>query len=169
MNIFIKFGLMLGLILLTIGALAYFNIHSVTADIPPSETVLSSPQPNISLSCPAAPACILNERPMPEMPLFIEEAKNVAGAHYFESGRYVCQDYAKELVGRLQADGYSAQYCIGIANWCKDPENPGKNCWHAWVKLGDGIYIEATTGQFIEPKDYGRDYDERSCTSAVPG
>jgi hypothetical protein len=98
----------------------------------------------------------------------MQEAKNVAGAHYYEKDRYVCQDYARELVRRLQADGYSAQYCIGKAKWCDPDVDVRYKCWHAWVKLGDNMYIEATTGTFIEPKDYGGSYEERSCSFTIP-
>jgi len=130
---------------------------------------LSCPQPNISLSCPACNmtgtnVICNNQNSDVTYPLFMEEAKNVAGAHHYEKGRFVCQDFARELVRRLRSDGYEAYYCIGIAKWCvAGNEGNERNCWHAWVKLGEGLYIEATTGDFIEPKDYRRDYDERRC------
>lgn len=124
-------------------------------------------QPNITISekqCPACPDCIHVDQPLPELPLFMQEAKNVAGAHYYETGKYVCQGYAKELTRRLVADGYDAQYCIGTARWCeRNQEFDNQNCRHAWVKLGENVYIEATTGRFIEPKDYALDYREERC------
>ena len=135
----------------------------IAPGIPVNQSIiLSCPQPNITLTCPSPGA-----PPEPETPLFMTEARIVAGAHYYDRERYVCQDFAEELVRRLQADGYEAYLCLGLAKWCDQDKYDPYNCWHAWVKLGGNIIIEATTGQFILPKDYERDYDERQCSSDV--
>ena len=117
-------------------------------------------EPDCISECPNCPEC-------PELPLFMREAKNVADAHYYEKDRYVCQDFAEELFKRLKADGYEVRYCIGIAKWCLKNKRE-KDCWHAWVKLGNNLVIEATNGELIEPKDYKLDYDERRCLSGLP-
>jgi len=117
-----------------------------------------------NLSCPSCPEQICNpllECPECYQPLFLREAENVADAHYYEKDKYVCRHYAKELEKRLEADGYEAYYCIGIANWCLEQGKPERECWHAWNKVC--MYIEAISGKVIEPKDYERLYDERIC------
>lgn len=157
---------------IAIGTYMYWISPNVSAgNIQEQEYVLHCPeipQPNISLACPV-PICNMEcpECHEPEMPLFVKESKNVAEANYYEKNRYVCQHFAKELFRRLEADGYEPQYCIGIAEWCVNEGNPESACWHAWVKFGGNILIEATTGEFVLPKDQLM-YDERRCYNDLP-
>lgn len=123
--------------------------------------------PDIKVTCPE-PVCDM-ECPEtqcyePDTPLFLREAQNVADAHDYEEGVYVCLEYARELKRRLVADGYDARVCYGVARWCEE-ETIEHDCWHAWVKIGagDGIVIEAVSGKHVPPKQYKEEYDERYC------
>ena len=122
-----------------------------------------------SLSCPGCPECPDCVCPVcpkcPELPLFLQEAQAVANAHDYDLEKYNCRHFTEELIKRLRADGYKAKYCIGIYKPCTE-NNPVEQCYHAWVKVTN-VYIEATTGQVIEPKDYKRWYDEKYCVDHV--
>jgi len=110
-----------------------------------------------SLSCPGCPECPDCVCPAcpecPELPLLLQEAQTVAKAHDYDIDRYNCRHFTEELIKRLRADGYKAKYCIGVYKPCTESK-PEEYCYHAWVKTT--VYIEATTGEVIEPKDYKR-------------
>lgn len=74
-------------------------------------------------------------------------AREVAIEHPYIYGVYDCEEFSHELVRRLEAKGYDADYVIG------DVTFGGR---HAWVKVT--IYIEATRGYIISPRDFKADY-----------
>jgi hypothetical protein len=101
------------------------------------------PNYSINLSCPKE-----------EKPLWMEEAQIVAENHVYEKQIYDCDDYSRELVKRLQSDGYESYYCQGTYS------NGINTVEHAWVKVV--VYVEATSGKVINPVEY-QGYSERFC------
>ncbi len=102
-------------------------------------------------------------------PIFVTEAGLVAQARDYKLGLYDCTQYAHELFRRYENDGYQPEHCHGIAMWCIDEatDTTEDDCWHEWVKLGPAFAVEPTTGEFIRPEDYWRDYAERDCRSYI--
>lgn len=76
-------------------------------------------------------------------------------------GRYACDNFSKDLIKELGERGYDAEYCTGDALWCMPWEKESKSCGHAWVKAE--IYIEATSGKILNPRDYRTKYIETKC------
>lgn len=115
----------------------------------------------VNLTCPEhvceEQVCI-NYCPKERLPAIFVHAQMVAEANDYQKGLYDCTQYSKELFRRLDNDGYEPQFCYG--------KYKGYN--HDWVKLGRMTVIEATTGTFIPPKEYERDYREKGCYGFVP-
>ena len=120
----------------------------------------------INLSCPEAvcptitcdyecPDCLCKAE---KVPIFVQEARTVAQANDWKEDRYMCCDFSIELWRRLTNDGYEAEICYG--------EYTPTGEEHCWVKLEGGILIEATTGEFVLPKDENR-YMENQCDNEV--
>lgn len=77
-------------------------------------------------------------------------AREVATEHEYEYGVYDCEEFSHELVRRLEAEGYDADYVTGYYG---SADQHGR---HAWVKMT--IYIEATDGRIISPEDFEKNY-----------
>lgn len=77
-------------------------------------------------------------------------AHEVATEHEYEYGVYDCEEFSHELVRRLEARGYDADYVTGYYG---SADQHGR---HAWVKMT--IYIEATDGRIISPEDFEKNY-----------
>lgn len=161
----------------------FYIIFSTTVDCPylndtsdpfrrfcviPSETRLQNIQKDkltINLSCPepvcyppdcdeVCPDCLCIEQ---TVPLFVKEARAVSESHSWNEDGYMCCSFSTELWKRLTADGYKAEICYG--------EYTPLGERHCWVELG-GIIIEATTGEFVLPKDNVR-YLKEQCDDRI--
>jgi len=70
------------------------------------------------------------------------------------SDEYDCENFSEDLIARLNESGYEAEYIRG--DFCVD----GCGC-HAWVKLC--LYVEATSGDILEPDYYKENYIHNNC------
>lgn len=88
-------------------------------------------------------------------PTILPQLQQIAWSNSVEQSylfnAYDCEQYSQELVRRLQNVGYAAEYCTGNADLGQG------QVLHAWVRV-PSIYIEATTGQVIEPVVYAKNY-----------
>jgi len=161
--------LIISIVIITLGLSIGFLQFSTKAEKQNECPKIEIPEPVCNVECPEQPAPICNLKcpECPEEPLFVKEAMIVAHAHDYERWKYNCYDFSKELFKRLKADGYEVYFCTGVALWCVREGKAENECYHHWVKLGEGIYIEATTGEFIPPKDYDKNYKEIRCSRYV--
>ena len=81
----------------------------------------------------------------------------VAENHEYEYDLYDCTQFAEEAASRLRDQGWDAEKQVIPLN-C-DYFNCSRTNLHAIVHLKD-VYIEATTGNIIKPRDY-HTYNEK--------
>ncbi|UCG95732.1 MAG: hypothetical protein JSV92_01640 [archaeon] len=88
---------------------------------------------------------------------FDKIVKEVAEEEY-DIRKYNCKNFSQKLSQRLLDQGYQAKICQGTLRECSRAF-----CGHAWVKVEE-IYIEATTGEIINPSEYEEGYSEKFCS-----
>ena len=88
----------------------FMSKQSIQSDFFIYNAIQEAKNKPINLSCPKQ-TCICNPATVSfyesPVPLFMEEARLVANANYYEKGLYDCENYAKELYRRLTNDGYT--------------------------------------------------------------
>jgi len=89
---------------------------------------------------------------------FVLAAQLVAKEREYAFGVYDCDQYASEVAHRFKNMGYNAKP-IGVGVDCNSGVWDKASCdrssgRHTIVKIEGPIYVEATSGQFILPKDY---------------
>lgn len=145
-----------------LNVLQFLNQPTPICEEPNVDVSCPQAEPKVNLSCPK-PYCPKPECPEPKCPeqgLIKKFASNVVKEHNFELDKYDCTQYANELARRLKDAGFDAeaeliQVDCSADIWgatCK--EYDGR---HRIVRLED-VYIEATTGNVINPLDY-EDYN----------
>jgi transglutaminase/protease-like cytokinesis protein 3 len=88
-----------------------------------------------------------------------EIAINVSDSNVYVLNRYDCTQFSKELVKRLNKEGFKANCVAGLYL------DGDKRIKHTWVevKLLNQTYpIEATLGMFIDNETYVKDYRKSS-------
>ena len=89
--------------------------------------------------------------------IFQKMADDVAGDYDYEIDVWDCTEFAEELVRRLKTKGWRATEKYTQVN-CNSDMFEKESCeiyngGHRIVRVND-IYIEATTGNIIQPEDY---------------
>lgn len=92
---------------------------------------------------------------------YITLAKEVAQAHKWKYPSYVCNDFAWDLMIKLNLNGYLANRRNGKYYPCSKLDYQRFRCRHTWIEVWVGkklIQIEATTGKVISPEYYKDHY-----------
>jgi len=94
-------------------------------------------------------------------PDFLLIAEDVADRRDWIYNKYMCCDYARDLVRELKREGYKAKveegyWYYGEGDTCSALDEQRFECRHCWVVVE--IPIEATQGIMIPIDEYRRDY-----------
>jgi hypothetical protein len=95
-------------------------------------------------------------------PKYQKIAEKVASEHNWTYNKYMCCNFAQELVNQLEGAGYTASvkqgYWFNLGNGdCSGSNFARFNCGHCWVEINN-IEIESTTGHMIPIDIYKQDY-----------
>ena len=96
-----------------------------------------------------------------QVPSFQSIAKQIASEHEWIADEYDCSQFSYDLTIALRQAGYDAHTQTGYWHYidgetCSEFDKEHWNCKHEWVMVR--VFIEATTGEIIEPKTYEREY-----------
>lgn len=80
-------------------------------------------------------------------PTFLKIVQHLNDERNLMVTHYDCDNISRELVRRLQLQGFDAQYVEG---WFNDTIYG----YHAWVSIN--LLIEATTGELVRVEDYNK-------------
>ena len=112
-------------------------------------------EPEINLTCPKLEPIIIKEDC--EVSLFKQMANNLDNEKEYKANKYDCTEYSKELSRRYEDEGWDSEVIRTVVD-CdnglldKDLCNQFEGR-HDMVKI-DTIYVEATSGRIVSPKDY---------------
>ncbi|MFC1591254.1 hypothetical protein ACFL43_01890 [Thermodesulfobacteriota bacterium] len=86
-------------------------------------------------------------------------ADKVAGSHEYKLHEYDCTEFSEDLVRNLKAEGWKKSSVIMIKVDCESGVINKEQCYatkgkHDIVEINQPLYIEATSGNIIQPKDY---------------
>ncbi len=96
-----------------------------------------------------------------EKPVFVKIAEHLADERIYNEEHYNCVNFSKELVRRLENQGYNAEYCVGDALWCNVSEEEDGSCRHAWSKIE--LFMESVSGELLSPEEFGKNYKIDYC------
>jgi hypothetical protein len=92
-----------------------------------------------------------------------KEVETVNKYHNYTYGKYICEDFAKDIGERLRQDGYDVEICRGyMMDGCMDFDGTTlkwNRCYHAWNKLkvdnqtwiiSNGVIMTLKEGERLE-------------------